>query len=148
MPKTSINKPAERERVRESTSDSPQRTESARQFAIDAARLAADTRCHSVVVLDVSGVSPVTDFFVLATGTSPRQMRTVGEQIEELGEPRNYKAFSRSGFEGESWMLVDFIDVIVHIFSQDARVYYDLDNLWGDAKKVEWQRNDNSSNPE
>ena len=67
-------------------------------------------------------------------------MRTVAEQIEELGTPRNYDAFSRSGYEGESWILVDFIDVIVHVFRQDARVYYDLDNLWGDAKKVEWQR--------
>ena len=79
---------------------SPERLETARQFAVDAARLAADTRCHSVVVLDVSGLSPVTDFFVLATGSSPRQMRTVCEQIEELGEPRGFKTFGRSGYEG------------------------------------------------
>jgi ribosome-associated protein len=117
----------------------PPPTEAARRFAIEAARMAANTRCTNVVVLDVSHVSPVTDFFVIATGTSPRQMRSAGEDIEEIGEPMGYKAFARSGFEGESWILVDFVDVIVHVFSQDARLYYDLDNLWGDAKKVEWE---------
>jgi ribosome-associated protein len=101
--------------------------------------MAANTRCHNVVVLDVSHVSPVTDFFVIATGTSPRQMRSAGEDIEEMGAPMGYKTFTRSGFEGESWILVDFIDVVVHVFSQDARMYYDLDNLWGDAKPVEWE---------
>src|SRR6185503_4678860 len=59
-----------------------------RQFAIECARLVANTRCHNVVVLDVSGLSPVTDFFVLATGTSARQMKTVMEDVEELAEQR------------------------------------------------------------
>ncbi len=46
---------------------------------------------------------------------------------------------ARSGVEGESWMLIDFVDVVVHIFSQDARSFYDLDNLWGDGTKIEWK---------
>jgi ribosome-associated protein len=115
------------------------RTAAARQFAIDAARHAAHTRCHNVVILDVRGISPVTDFFVLATGTSARQMRTVCDEIAELGDTRGYPALRRSGTDGESWMLSDFVDVVVHVFNQESRLFYDLDGLWGDAKRVEWQ---------
>lgn len=101
--------------------------------------MAANTRCHSVVVMDVRGLSPITDYFVLATGTSPRQMRTVVEDIEEMGETMGHPPTARSGYDGSLWMLTDFIDVIVHVFGDEARQFYDLDNLWGDAKRVEWQ---------
>jgi ribosome-associated protein len=118
--------------------DSAQRLEQSRQFAIEAARLAAQTHCQDVVVLDVAGLSPVTDFFVIATGRSPRQMRTVCDEIEELGAQRRFGSLSRSGYEGEQWICVDFVDVLLHVFSDEARRYYDLDNLWGDAKVVSW----------
>jgi ribosome-associated protein len=114
------------------------RNDAARQFAIDAAKLAANTRCHNVVLLDVRGLSPVTDYMIVATGTSPRQMRTVCDQIGEMGEKVNYTPLASNGTEGETWMLIDFVDVVVHVFSQDARQFYDLDNLWGDAAKIEW----------
>ena len=97
-----------------------QRTEAARKFAIDVARLAANTRCHNVVVLDVRGISPVTDYFVLATG-------------------HDYDPLAQCGTDGESWMLIDFVDVVLHVFNQESRMFYDLDGLWGDAKKVEWK---------
>ena len=112
---------------------------SSRQFAIDAARMLADTRCHNVAVLDVSGVSPVTDFFVLATGTSPRQMKSASDAVEEMGEPVGFRALSRVGDDSGNWILLDCVDVVVHVFSQDARSYYDLDSLWGDAKRVKWE---------
>lgn len=111
----------------------------ARQFAIDAARHAANTRCTNVVVLDLTGLSPVCDFFVIATGTSARQMRTVADEIVELAEQRNFAPLASTGYEGESWILVDCVDVVVHIFNAQTRGYYDLDNLWGDAKPVDWQ---------
>ena len=114
-------------------------SEAARRFAVDAARLAAYTRCVNVVVLDVSRVSPVTDFFVLATGSSGRQMRAVANQVEDLGREQSFKPLGRHGHDGESWVLTDFVDVIVHVFSPDARGYYDLDGLWGDAPVVDWQ---------
>jgi ribosome-associated protein len=119
----------------------PAPLESARQFAINAARLAANTRCHNVVVLEVSGISPVTDFLVVATGTSPRQMQTVCDEVEEMGQaqtPPN-RAYSRVDDGSAAWTCIDFIDVVVHVFNQDSRSYYDLDGLWGDGKKVEWR---------
>jgi ribosome-associated protein len=107
-------------------------------LAVEAARLSASTRCREVAVLDLTRLWPVADFFVIATGSSPRQMRTICDQIEELAAKLGAKAFSRSGYEGQSWIVVDFIDVVIHLFSPEARLYYDLDNLWGDAPKVEW----------
>jgi len=98
-------------------------------------------------VLDVRRLSPVTDFFVIGTGTSARQMRTVADDIEEMGETRGYQALSRAGYEGETWILLDFIDVIVHLFSESARQYYDLDNLWGDARAVEWNQGGEAKTP-
>ena len=125
--------------VSEQASAQQERAESIRAFAIEAARLAANTRCRNVVLLDVRSLSPVTDYMIVATGTSPRQMRTVLDDEEEFGTPRGFAPISRSGYEGENWMLLDFVDVIVHVFSEEARVFYDLDNLWGDAKRVDWQ---------
>jgi len=111
-----------------------------RQFAIDSARLLADTRCNHICVLDVSAVSPVTDFLVIATGTSPRQLKTACDELEEMGEPRDFRPLSRAGDGGANWSCIDFVDVVVHVFSQDARMFYDLDALWGDGEKVEWER--------
>lgn len=101
--------------------------------------MAADTRCTDVAVLDVRNISPVTDFLVLATGTSARQMRSVADEIEEMGQPRNFKPLGRDVESGDAWLLCDFVDVVVHIFSPAARSYYDLDGFWGDAPRVQWQ---------
>jgi ribosome-associated protein len=111
-----------------------------RRFALEAARLAAATRCHNVAVLDVRGTSPVTDYLVLATGTSARQMKSVADELEEYGDKARSPVLSRSGDDGTSnWIAIDFFDVVVHLFDQEARMYYDLDGLWGDADKVEWE---------
>jgi ribosome-associated protein len=109
-----------------------------RQFAIEAAKLTANTRCHNVVLLDVRGISPVTDYLILATGTSTRQMRTVCDDLAEMAAERGVSALSQSGIEGDTWMLIDFVDVVVHVFNEEARQFYNLDGLWGDADKIEW----------
>jgi ribosome-associated protein len=111
-----------------------------RTFAMEAAELAANTRCEDVLLLDTRGYSPIADYFVIATGSSPRQMRSVCDEISELGEKRDQKALWVSGYDSETWMLADFVNVIVHVFSSDARKYYDLENLWGDAPRIEWKR--------
>jgi ribosome-associated protein len=112
----------------------------ARQVAIQIARMLADTRCHQVAVLDVAGISPVTDYFVVATGSSARQMRTAVDAAEEVAEQAGYGKLSRDGDESANWIVLDCFDVIVHCFTQEARSYYDVDGMWGDAVKVEWER--------
>lgn len=121
--------------------ESPQRKAAARQLAIELARLAADTRCTNVVVLDVSATSPVTDFFVIATGTSNRQMHTVVQDVIELSESRGQTNVSSSGLDSTiaQWILADLIDVVVHVFSEGARLFYDLENLYADAPRVAWR---------
>lgn len=114
-------------------------TTAGRELAIELARLAADTRCTQVIVLDVSEVSPVTDFLVIGTGTSARQMRSVADDCIEAANAKGYRSLSASGYDGSSWICVDLIDVVLHIFSEDARGFYDLDNLWADAIRVDWE---------
>lgn len=108
----------------------------ARGFAIAAAKVAAERHCTNITVLDLRGKSPATDFFVIATGTSDRQMRTVADEISELGRDRGFMRFGSAGYEQSKWILLDFIDVVVHIFDSEYRDYYDLDLLWGDAKRI------------
>jgi ribosome-associated protein len=115
------------------------RLAASKKFAKEAARLSHNTRCQNVIILDMAGISPVTDFYVIVTGTSARQMRTVCDELDELAVKMGFNSYHRSGYEGESWIAVDYVDVVVHFFSQDARMYYDLENLWGDAKRVKWE---------
>jgi ribosome-associated protein len=107
-----------------------------RKFAIEAAKIALERNCKDVVVLDLTGKSPATDFFVIATGTSDRQTRTVAEEIIQLGRKNNFRAFGKAGLEQGKWVLIDFVDVVVHLFNDEFREYYDLELLWGDAEKL------------
>lgn len=88
-------------------------------------------------MLDVSGISPITDFLVIATGTSPRQMQTACDDVEEMAAARDFRPLSRAGDNGSQWTCVDFVDVVVHVFGQDARQFYNLEGMWGDAVRVE-----------
>lgn len=109
---------------------------SARGFALTAARLARDRHCTDVVLLDLHGLSPATDYFVIATGTSDRQMRSLADEISQEGRNMGFGRFGRAGYDQAHWILLDYIDVVVHLFTEDYRQYYDLELLWGDAKRV------------
>ena len=88
-------------------------------------------------MLDVRELSGITDYMILATGTSDRQMKGIAHEIEAEVAPDGHHAISRS--MDDQWVLLDFVDFVVHLFNDEARHYYDLDSLWGDAKKVEWK---------
>lgn len=66
-------------------------------------------------------------------------MKTVCDEAGEFGAGHDYRPLSLSGTTGDTWMLIDFVDVVLHVFNQESRLFYDLDGLWGDAKTVEWQ---------
>ena len=109
---------------------------SAKVFALAAAKLAAERHCSDIVVLDLIGKSPATDYFVIATGTSDRQMRTVADEICDEAKKIRFQRFGRAGYEQAKWILLDFVDVVIHIFDKQYRDYYDLELLWGDAEKL------------
>jgi ribosome-associated protein len=108
----------------------------AKAFALAAAKVAAGRHCSDIVVLDLTGMSPATDYFVIATGTSDRQMRTVADEICEAARNQGFQRFGRAGYEQARWILLDFIDVVIHIFDSEYRDYYDLELLWGDAERL------------
>jgi ribosome-associated protein len=114
------------------------RSSKEKQFAIEAAKIAAERHCSDIVVLDLTGMSPATDFFVIATGTSNRQMRTVADEISQAAREQGLQRFGRAGYEQARWILLDYIDVVIHIFDEQYRQYYDLELLWGDAKRLKF----------
>ena len=129
------------ERTTMPSSVDPERSEQARLFAIEAARTLQDDKCEQIIVLDLRGKSQVTEFFVIATGTSDRQMKSAGRDIAELGDEMDMAAFrSNLNEQSPTWIIVDCVDVITHIFDAEQRTFYDLEMLWGDAKRVDWSR--------
>jgi len=108
----------------------------AKAFALAAAKLAAERHCTDIAVLDLRDISPATDYFLIATGTSGRQMRSVSDEINETAREKGLQRFGRAGYEQGRWILLDYVDVVVHLFDDEYRGYYDLELLWGDAKRL------------
>lgn len=114
----------------------------ARAFAIALARIADEQKTEDVAVLDLRGLSNLADYFVLGTGTSGRQMHATLDRIDEHAASLDRVALSREDGGGTSWLLADYVDVVVHLFDEEHRAYYDLDGLWGDAPRVAWQEDE------
>ncbi|MCZ6603173.1 MAG: ribosome silencing factor [Planctomycetota bacterium] len=103
------------------------------------ARMLSDGRAKDVMILDLQGLSPVTNYFVIATGTSQRQIRGIAEEIRIEMKRSGLLPLGLEGLDGGRWVLIDYADVVIHLMSGDARSFYDLEMLWGDAPKVEWE---------
>ena len=106
-------------------------------FAVSAARLLIDRHCEDVLLLDVSTVSQVCDFVLIGTGTSDRQMKSVADELSVLGKEAGLPAFRKSIDLGTTWIVTDYITVVTHLFEPQLRAYYDLEDLWSDARCVE-----------
>ena len=111
-----------------------------RTLAIELARLALDRHCQDIVILDLRGRSPITDFFVIATGTSDRQMASLAREMDQTAAGLGHKTLSIGGLPQATWVLIDLFDVVIHLFAPESRSYYDLEMLWGDVPKVRWKR--------
>jgi len=114
-------------------------TPTGEEFARIAARIAADNKAEDVVILNLRDMTSIADFFVIATGTSDRQLRAIADIIEAEAARFGQKPFGVSGYVNASWVLVDFVDVVVHLFDREHRNYYDLELLWGDAPRIDWE---------
>lgn len=106
-------------------------------FALEVGKLLAGRHCDDVVLLNVTGLSQVCDYVLVCTGTSDRQMKSVATEVAALGREHNYPPFRKNIDTGATWIVVDFITVVVHLFEPERRAYYDLEDLWSDAKRVE-----------
>jgi len=92
------------------------------------------------VVLDLQGISSFTDFFVICSGTSEPHLKAIASAIEDgLKDDHSLRAVSVDGFPASQWIVLDYMQVIVHVFRQEKREFYSLEDLWGDAPRVAWE---------
>lgn len=99
--------------------------------------LAENRKAEDVVVLDVRKLSSVTDYFVIATGTSEPHLRAIHDEVvDRLRDEKGLRPNSVEGRTDSNWVVVDFVDVLVHIMRKDVRERYDLEGLWGDAPRL------------
>jgi ribosome-associated protein len=111
--------------------------EDSQRTAITAARAAQEKKAEGVVVLDLRGVSGYTDFLVIGSGGSDRQLEAIVDSVEKELTAQGHRVIGSEGQRGGRWVLLDFGDVVVHVFHADDRAHYDLEGLWADAPRIE-----------
>lgn len=107
--------------------------------ACQAARILADFNAQDTLVLDLTKITPIADYFVVATGSSPRQMQAISEDVRVTLKKQGSLSIGTEGDSNSSWILQDYGDIVVHIFTPEARKLYDLEHLWADAPHVNWE---------
>jgi ribosome-associated protein len=110
-----------------------------RAIALAAAEAARDKQATDVVVLDVAELLSITDYFVICSASSNRQAKTVIEAVEaRVRRELDLRPVRREGEADAGWWLLDYVDVVVHVFGEEERAYYDLERLWSDAPRPAW----------
>lgn len=107
------------------------------EYAILAAEAAADKKALDIVAIDVADLLVVTDVFVIATGNTDRQVKTIAEEIETRLKAAGLPAIGREGEQEGKWILIDFADVVAHVFQPAEREFYRLEKLWSTAPRLE-----------
>ena len=98
------------------------------------AGFALSKKAHNIVILDLRKLTAMTDFFVICSADSDTQVRAIAEEIREGSERAGEKVWHNEGYSESTWVLLDFVDVVVHVFHKETRSFYNLEKLWGDAK--------------
>lgn len=108
------------------------------ELALEAAKAAADKKAFDIKILKIDQVSIIADYFVLATGNSSVQLKSIRENIEDELEKSGIKPFRKEGVREGRWVVLDYGDVIIHLFLKAEREFYDLESIWGDAEQEEF----------
>jgi ribosome-associated protein len=127
-------RPARRPAAEPATQPRPENAE-ALALARRAAHLLVDRKATDVVLLDVRGMSSYADYFVIASGDSERGVVSTAEHVRETLKNAGHRTIGTEGFDTGHWVLLDFGEVVVHVFFTEVRAFYDLDGLWADAPK-------------
>jgi len=109
-----------------------------KEVAVAAARAAASKQGAGIAILDVHDLIVITDYFVIASGSSDRQVKTIVEEVEKALRAQGVRPVRREGETENRWVLLDYVDVVVHVFAEEEREYYDLERLWRDAPRPAW----------
>jgi ribosome-associated protein len=104
---------------------------------VAAVRAAEDKKALDLVTLDLSKAAGFTDYFIICSGANPRQIRAIADGVMETLAADGAKPAHIEGYERSEWVLIDYFDFIVHVFSSETRLFYGLERLWGNAEKVD-----------
>ncbi len=96
-----------------------------------------DKKAEDIRVIDISQVSVIADYFIIANGTNKSQIQTLSDAVEEKLGRAGYLLKQKEGFRNANWVLLDFVDIIVHVFDKENRLFYDLERIWRDGKTVD-----------
>lgn len=99
-------------------------------------------KAKDIKLLDIHEISTLSDYFIIATGTSTTQVQAMADELEEKMQPLGYKLYHKEGFRGGRWILMDFGSVVVHLFHSEEREFYNLERIWVDAKDIPVQNED------
>ena len=109
-------------------------------LVLEAAEAASSKKAERIVILDVSELLVITDHFLICNGNNDRQVRTIADEVEKrLLESHKVKPFRREGQREGRWILLDYVDFVVHVFGPEERDYYDLERLWSDAPRLPFE---------
>ena len=109
----------------------------AKEMVKTAAAALQDKKGEDIRVIDISGVTVIADYFIIASGSNPNQVQALVDNVEEQMYKAGYDDPRVEGYNTASWVLLDYNDVIVHVFSQDDRLFYDLERIWRDGKEID-----------
>jgi ribosome-associated protein len=139
--KRTAKRPAPRPAAKPAVKPAPRQKkltiEQSREFAREIANLALTKKAFDVVIMDVREVSSVTDFFVIASGATDIQVKAIGRAIDDGLRARNVRPLHCEGEGSYTWLLLDYVDVVVHVMQPRVRDYYNLEGLWADAPREE-----------
>ena len=111
------------------------------QLALAAAKTAADNNGQDILVLDLRELTCIFDYFVIASGTSRRQLHAISDDVDDCLEKKlGDKRMGIEGYDGSSWILLDYGTIVVHLFDAETRDYYAIEKLWGEAKRIDWEQ--------
>lgn len=104
------------------------------ELARKIAQIALEKKGSDIVILDLRNITSITDFFVICTGSVDQHVKTIVDEIDDRLRPEN-KPWHIEGYQNLTWVLMDYVDVVVHVFQPETRAYYNLERLWADAPK-------------
>lgn len=111
-------------------------TDIAKKMALAAIDALEDKKAEDIKIIDISEVSPLADYFIIANGTNRNQVQALSDNVEELLGRLGYERRPIEGYDSANWILLDYKDIIIHIFDRENRSFYDLERIWRDGKAV------------
>jgi ribosome-associated protein len=105
-----------------------------KQLSQFVAKLTLEKKAEQVIIMDLRKITGITDYFVICSGDSDVQVKAISDHIREQLEKKGIKIWNMEGYQALNWVLIDLVDVVIHIFKPEVRDFYALERLWGDAK--------------